>query len=305
MNVDISTEIAGVKFKNPIILSACPVSRDAFNCIRAIKAGIAGVVTKTLNREAAVNPMPAIAKIGDQMLVNAEKWSDLTYEDWLYKEIKEIKKYNVPVIASIGLWVEDAELITPLVADSGADMIELVSYYDDQLVPMLKVARKKTDLPISVKVSANWRDVFKIAVKAEKEGADAITAIDSVGPVLAINVEKGEPYLGSETGEGWLSGTAIRPFAVRVVAGIAQRVKIPIFGVGGVASGKDIAEMVMAGASAVQICTVLLFKGLKHIKVMQEELKSFMERKGYSKLDDFRGLALKKIKRLIGEEEAH
>jgi len=170
---------------------------------------------------------------------------------------------------------------------------------------MLKVARKKTDLPISVKVSANWRDVFKIAVKAEKEGADAITAIDSVGPVLAINVEKGEPYLGSETGEGWLSGTAIRPFAVRVVAGIAQRVKIPIFGVGGVASGKDIAEMVMAGASAVQICTVLLFKGLKHIKVMQEELKSFMERKGYSKLDDFRGLALKKIKRLIGEEEGH
>lgn len=299
MSIDISAEIGGVKFKNPIILSACPVSRDAQNSIRAIKAGIGGVVIKTLNREAAVNPRPAIAKIGDQMLVNAEKWSDLTYEEWLYKEIKEMKKYNVPIIASIGLWVEDAELITPLATEVGVDMIEIVSYEDEQIIPMLKAARPKTDLPISIKVSANWPNVFKIAEKAEKEGADAITAIDSVGPVLAINIEKGEPYLGSETGEGWLSGVAIRPFAVRVVAGIAQRVKIPIMGVGGVASGRDIVEMVMAGASAVQICTVLLFKGLKQIQVMQDELKEFMERKGYTKLEDFKGLALKKIKKII------
>ncbi|MGQ4832598.1 MAG: dihydroorotate dehydrogenase [Candidatus Asgardarchaeia archaeon] len=300
MVVDLSVEVAGVKFKNPIIVSSCPLTRDHKTIKRMADVGVAGAVTKTLNLVPAVNPKPAVARVDDLILINAEKWADLPYEQWLEKEIKIAKSYGIKIIASVGLSVKDVEKIVPLVKDSGADMIELVSYDSSQILPMLEVARKKTDLPISIKVSANWRDeVFKVVEKAEKIGADAVTAIDSVGPVLEINPETGKPYLGSPTGEGWLSGRAIRPFALRTVAGIAQRVKIPIFGVGGISNGLDIVKMVMAGASAVQLCTIVLQKGHKVIPQMLDELEKYMERKNYSTLNDFRGITLKHID-LIG-----
>ncbi len=303
MVVDLSVEIAGVKFKNPIIVSSCPLTRDHNTIKRIADVGAAGAVTKTLNLVPAVNPKPAVAKVDDLILINAEKWADLPYEQWLEKEIKLAKSYGIRIIASVGLSKKDAEKIVPLIKDSGADMIELVSYNASQILPMLEVARPKTDLPISIKVSANWRDeVFKIAEKAEKMGADAITAIDSVGPVLEINPETGKPYLGSPTGEGWLSGRAIRPFALRTVAGIAQRVKIPIFGVGGISSGLDIVKMVMVGANAVQVCTVVLQKGHKIIPQMLDELTEYMERKNFNTLSDFHRVALKHIK-VIGEFE--
>ena len=299
MSLDLSVDIANVKFKNPIIISSCPLTRDHKTIKRVAEAGVAGVVTKTLNLVPAVNPKPAVAKVDDLILINAEKWSDLPYEQWLEKEIKLAKSYGIRVIVSIGLSVKDAETIVPLVKDSGADMIELVSYDASQIIPMLKVARPKTDLPISVKLSANWKDeVFNVAKKAEELGADAITAIDSVGPVLEINPETGKPYLGSPSGEGWLSGHAIRPFALRTVAGIAQRVKIPIFGVGGITRGLDVVKMVMAGAHAVQLCTIILQKGVRVINEIIDELKDFMERKNYSSLSDFRGITLKYIKKI-------
>ena len=95
----------------------------------------------------------------------------------------------------------------------------------------------------------------------ENAGADGLVMINSFGPCMGIDVESGLPLMGSREGYGWLSGAAIKPLAVRCVYDAAKIVKIPIFGVGGIASGRDAAEMFMAGASAVQVCTAGILKG--------------------------------------------
>jgi len=298
VSVDLSVDLFGVKFKNPLIVSACPVTRDSRTAKRIVDAGIGGVVTKTLSRVPAVDPRPAVARLDDFTVINAEKWSQLSYERWLNEEIPNLKKLGIPVIVSIGLSPEDAELITPLVKDSGADIIELVSYNAENIVPMVETARPKTDLPILVKLSANWPNLFDVAVKAVENGADGITAIDSMGPVLAINIETTKPYLGVPTGEGWISGKPIKPYAVRAVAGIAQRVNVPILGVGGIYSAKDVIEMILVGAYAVQLCTVFLTKGPRVISEILNDMKEWMSRHGYSSLNDFRGIALRNIAKI-------
>ncbi len=293
--VDLSLSLSGVSLPNPIILAAGPYGRDSETLGRASKAGFGAITTKTIRMVTAENPYPHMSQIGREMLINAEKWSDLPSKTWVEDLIRRVKRFGVPVIASIGYSGEEAEKIAPLVEGAGADFIEIVSYDAPQILPMLKITKSRVDVPVIVKVSANWKDLLEIATKAERFGADVISAIDSLGPVLAIDVESGKPYLGSVGGEGWLSGAAIRPIAVRCVAHIARRVKIPVIGVGGIFRGRDAVEMIMAGAQCVEICTAILIKGLEVVDGIKRELINFMERKRYRSLEDFRGIALKQI----------
>ncbi|MEW5761378.1 MAG: 4Fe-4S binding protein, partial [Candidatus Thermoplasmatota archaeon] len=102
------------------------------------------------------------------------------------------------------------------------------------------------------------------------------------------------------TGYGWLSGQAIRPIALRFVYEIAKNVKIPVIGVGGIYSGEDAVEFIMAGASAVQICTAAILKGPKIFGQVAQELRKFLENHGYGSIDDIKGIALKrKAKKLV------
>ena len=102
--------------------------------------------------------------------------------------------------------------------------------------------------------------------------------INSFGPCLGIDIETGLPYMGSKEGYGWLSGPAIRPLALRCVYDAARAVHVPIFGVGGIAAGRDAAEMLMAGASAVQVCTAAILQGPKVYGKIAGELNKFLDR---------------------------
>jgi ferredoxin len=134
-------------------------------------------------------------------------------------------------------------------------------------------------------------------------GADAISAIDSIGPVLAIDVETGKPYLGSPRGEGWLSGGAVHSIAVKTVADIARTVKIPVIGIGGVSRCRDVVEMIMAGAQCVELCTAPLIYGLKVVNRIKQELVEFMQQKKYASIQEFHGIALKKIENQTSENK--
>jgi len=293
--VDTSLSLCGITLSNPLILAAGPYSRDTETLTRAVKAGFGAVTTKTIRLTAAKNPFPNMAQIGRENLINAEKWSDLPLKTWLEHEIPEAKRLGVPVIASVGLTEKEVRKIAPLVEEAGADFVETVSYDASRVLPMLKAAKSTVRIPVIVKVSANWQSLPKIAAKAERSGADAISALDSIGPVLAIDVESGKPYLGSVNGEGWLSGAAIHPIAVKNVADIARTVKIPVIGIGGVTRGRDVVEMIMAGAHCVELCTAPLVYGLKVVNRIKQELAEFMQQKKYMSLQEFRGAALKKI----------
>ena len=144
-------------------------------------------------------------------------------------------------------------------------------------------------LPVFAKISPSVEDV-KTLVKSLEPIVDGIAAINTVGPVLAIDAKTKKPLLGEPF--GWLSGDPIKPIALRFVAEIANAVKIPVIGVGGISSGLDAAEHIMAGASAVQICTAALLKGPQTYERIDKELTSFMKTNDYETIDDFRGISL-------------
>jgi Pyruvate/2-oxoacid:ferredoxin oxidoreductase delta subunit len=112
---------------------------------------------------------------------------------------------------------------------------------------------------------------------------------------MGIDVETGLPLMGSQSGYGWLSGRAIKALAVRCIFDAANAVKIPIFGVGGVATGKDVAEMFMAGASAVQLCTEAILKGPAVYGKIAAELSAFLDAHGYRSVNEIKGLTRRKM----------
>lgn len=279
---DLTTTLCGIKLKNPFILSSGPLSYSGQALIRAFRAGAGAVVTKTISLVAARNPRPHMIQSAGGVLLNAEKWSDLTAEAWIENEIPLAKAAGVTVIGSIGLGPRDAAELTRAVSQSGVDLIELVSYDQEALVPMVREARPRTDKPILAKVSANWSDLLSVVQGALAAGANGITAIDSIGPGLRLDVKTGRPLLGGPYGYGWVSGTAIKPLALRVVADIALRHQVDIVGVGGISKGEDALEMLMAGATAVGLTTAAILRGVDLFGKLTGELSSLLDRGGFA-----------------------
>lgn len=296
---DLSVEIAGVRMRNPVILAAGPIGRDSAALIRAAEGGAGAVVTKSICYKGAKKvPRPCILKVSGGLL-NAVKWSELNYETWVKKEIPEAKKSGVPIIASITSMKNDPTEISGLakgVEEAGADMVEICTFYTGKLLPsFVKVAKEVTDIPIIGKMVLTTFDLKNIGRECEKAGADAISCMDTIGPCLKIDIETGNPILGQLSGAGRLSGPPIKPITSYYVAELAQAVDIPIIGVGGIMTGEDAVEMMMAGAKAVEVCTATILKGPKILGSIANGIASFMDRKGYKRVDEFIGLALKQI----------
>ncbi len=296
--LDLSVEIAGVRIKNPVILAAGPTSRNSAALIKAAECGAGAVVTKTIYYKGARVARPCIIKVSGGLL-NAVEWSELNYELWVKKEIPEAKKSGIPVIASISSVKNDPEEISGLtkaVAEAGADMVEIATAYTvKQLPSFVKVAKEVTDIPVIAKMVLTTFDLKDIGKECEKAGADAISCMDTIGPCLKIDIETGKPILGKLNGTGRLSGPPIKPLTVYHVAELARAVDIPIIGVGGIMTGEDAVEMMMAGARAVEVCTATILKGPKILGDIANGIASFMGRKGYKRVDEFICLALKQM----------
>lgn len=139
-----------------------------------------------------------------------------------------------------------------------------------------------------VKLTPNVTDITQIARAAEGAGADAVSLVNTfLG--MAIDVERQQPYLSTIT--GGLSGAAIRPIAVRMVWQVAQAVRVPVIGLGGISSGRDVAEFLLAGATAVQIGTANFIDPLVTVKAI-DWLRDYMERHGMSSVAEFRELRI-------------
>ena len=150
-------------------------------------------------------------------------------------------------------------------------------------------ARQATHLPISVKLAPNVPNIAQIARAVANAGADAITAINTM-PGMLIDAYAGKAILSNRI--GGISGPAIKPIALRCVAEIANAVNLPIIGTGGVMTGLDAAEMIMAGASLVGVGTAAWYSGAGVFEQIGQELLVFMEKTGYENLEAMRGIAL-------------
>ena len=292
--IDLGITLCGIKLWNPLILASGPLSWNATAIWRAFDAGAAAVVTKTIRPDPALNPVPHIAVTGRTSMLNTEGWSDLSAEEWIQREIPALAgrdgiHRNGVLIASTGHTpVEVAKLAGPL-AEAGADMLELVSYRAEDAAPMVAAAKSGVAIPVLIKVSANWPNLLQVVDACLQAGADGVTAIDSIGPALRVDVDTGQPLLGAFA---WLSGHAILPIALRAVADVCLVHNSPVVGTGGASRAQDVVEMVMAGATAVGVHTAPLLQGLDWFGKTLARLEQWMEQHGYGSLDELRGLAL-------------
>ncbi|MCJ7818165.1 MAG: hypothetical protein MUP60_04895, partial [Candidatus Thorarchaeota archaeon] len=238
---DISIELLGLKFRNPVLTAAGPTSRDGMTLLNAAAGGVGGLVAKTVSVKPADVPKPNMAalkegRVGSRRgILNAELWSELPLETWLEREYPIALSAGLPLIASVGYTPEDVSEIAPKLEKAGVQAIEYSTHYVGGHVEIAKALRDAVDIPIIAKLSPKV-DVAEVAKSLESH-VDAIAAINTYGPCLRVDIETGKPMLGSENGQGWMSGSALKPIAIRCVADIANAVKLPIIGVGGVVSG--------------------------------------------------------------------
>jgi dihydroorotate dehydrogenase/Pyruvate/2-oxoacid:ferredoxin oxidoreductase delta subunit len=329
----LEVEFAGLKFKNPLMNAACPVSRDAESMKILIDNGVGGVVAKTISVKPAIVPRPSMAAVdrgitrmqvlktikpGDIRIVNldsgnnrfifgvlnAELWSDIPAEHYLEREYPIVREYarknNVPFIVSIGYTPEELSNLGPKVEKAGADAIEFSTHYIGKdyrpVVEAAKALRESVSIPIFAKLSPFTPNIPELVKELEKVGVNGLVATNTIGPALNIDVETGMPIVGGPYGFGWLSGPALKPLALAVVAQAALNTKLPVIGVGGISRGVDVIEYFMAGASAVQICTAALIEGPGVFKRILKETEEWLERHGYESILDVKGLALKHLK---------
>ncbi len=293
-SVPLDTSFCGVPLQSPFILSSGPATYGSEGMIRANALGCGAVVTKTIRLRRAVNPVRHIGKISETTLINAEKWADSDRLLWYEKEIPEAVKAGAVVIASVGHTPAEARVIVRDAERAGAQMIELVSYTEDTLLPMLDYTKAHVSVPVVCKLSGNWPDAAKTAARCIEHGADGIAAIDSVGPVLSIDLEHRRPQMFSDDGFGWMSGAAIKPISLRINAQIAQSglAGKNVYGIGGVMNARDAMEYLMVGCRAVGICSVTILKGLDYVQTLIRDLSRLLPQLGFSSLTEAVGAAL-------------
>lgn len=291
---DISIDFCGYKLQSPYILSSGPLTYGAEGMIKGHQAGCGAVVTKTIRRAAAVNPVHHMGTVNQDSLINCEKWADSDREEWYVKEIPEAVKAGCIVIASVGHTLIEAQENVKEVEKAGAHMIELVSYTEDTLLPMLDYTKANVKIPVICKLSGNWPDPVGTATRCLEHGADGICAIDSIGPTLKIDIEKARPEMMSGDGFGWMTGAAMRPIAMRINAQIAE--KHPdltnLYASGGVMSADHAIEYMMAGAMGAGICTVGILKGVEHVEKMCYDLSNRLKELGYNSIREVNRAAL-------------
>ncbi len=277
--VDLRTALGGLELEHPLILASGPLSWNGAAVLRAHRAGAAAVVTKTISRRAACSPRPHIAAEREGVL-NVERWSDLDPWQWVERELPSAKDGGARVIASVGLAADDVAALAGALERAGADALEVVSYDESALPGMVRAAVERVRIPVFAKLSANGCSLLETARRCVEEGASALTAIDSVGPALRIDLERRRPLLGADA--AWWSGPGILPLALHAVSRLHREVGAPVVGTGGVRDADAAIEMLMAGASAVGLCSAPLIEGLELLARLRERLDARLGELGFA-----------------------
>lgn len=294
----ISSSVNDVLFPNPVLTAAGPNVGTAAKLREAVMGKAGGIVTKTVSVIPAKDSRPTIWKNSYGGLLNCETWAEIPVEEY-FEAYRDVKKAGVPLITSIGYSPEDVRTLGRILEkDVHPDIIEFSTHYTGKsMEPLLDVAKSLRDavsMPIWMKISPSTPDIENLAVRAS-EFVDGFVAINSFGPALDFNIETAKPSLGSSYGQGWLSGPPILPIAIRIVYQIASVQSKPVIGVGGISTGKDALKFLMAGASLVQICTAAIQHGSEIYGKVAGEMEEWMKLKGYSSIEDIRGLYLRNV----------
>ncbi len=298
--MELKTNIAGVELKNPLILSSGVLGTTPGMLKLAEKGGAGAVTTKSTGvekREGHKNPIIAEFEGG---FINSVGLSNPGMEE-VAEEIRKAKKtLNIPIIASIFAFsLQEFERLAEKISSAGPALIEAniscpnveseqekpFATHPETAAEAAKAVKAGSSVPVIVKLSPNVPDIKEIA-KAVEPYADAISAINTLGPGMMIDIEARKPILSNRT--GGLSGPAIRPIAVKCVNEIRDVTEKPIIGIGGVTNGREAIEMIMAGADAVGIGTGVHYRGYDIFQEIEKEMREWLE-KEKTTLEEIKG----------------
>ncbi len=302
------TDFLHLQLNNPFVLASGILGTSPSLMERCAKEGAGAITSKSCGPEARAGHENPVALAWDGGVINAIGLTNpgAREEAPLLRETKKhLATLRVPLFASIFATTLEAFVeVARMIADAEPDLIEVniscpnvasefgtpFSATAESAAAVTRAVRRAVSLPISIKLAPNVPDIGRIAKAIEEEGADAITAINTM-PAMLIDAHAGMPVLKNRT--GGLSGPALKPIALRCVAEIAASVSLPIIGTGGVSSGLDAAEMLMAGATLVGVGSAVWQDGPAAFARIGAELQAFMQETGYQAVEEMRGRAIR------------
>ncbi|CAN5883478.1 dihydroorotate dehydrogenase [soil metagenome] len=299
MDYDIPINFAGLNLKNPVIVASgiLGLSQSIFNRLYNIGAG--AIVSKSISllpREGYRNP--TIVNVNNMSYINAVGLSNPGVDSFS----KEISKNNGPLLVSLvgsdksefsaivrkfsnlNILGFELNLSCPHVEKMGMEIGDDLNLVYD----IIRSIKQDTAKPLFVKVGLGKSDIIEVAKVAESAGADGITAINTLR-AMKIDIDTRCPVLENKI--GGLSGSAIKPLGVRCVYELSKSLKIPIIGCGGIMRYSDALEYMMAGASAVQIGSLIGLKGIYSIGKIVKGLCSYLEAENMSDIKEIVGIA--------------
>jgi dihydroorotate dehydrogenase (NAD+) catalytic subunit len=300
----LSTSFAGLELPNPTMLASGVLGYTSASFVRVAKAGAGAIVTKSVGVSPRVgysNPTLVQAQGG---FVNAMGLPNPGI-DVFSEEINFSKNLlRVPLIVSVfGYTAEEYVSVASKAVEAGADAVELnvscphvkqtgaeIGQNPRLLIEIVENVKSKVSKPVIVKLSPNVNDVAVLAKAAVEAGADALTAVNTL-KAMAIDAETQKPILANVF--GGLSGSAVKPVALRCVFDIASQFEVPLIGCGGVSSWRDAVEFFLAGACAVQIGSAVA-DDVGVFGSVCRGIEAYLRRKHYSNVKEIVGLARRK-----------
>ena len=292
--------INNVEFKNPVIAASGTFGfGEEFNNFYDVGI-LGGISSKGLT----INPKQGNEGIRvyetPSGMMNSVGLQNPGIDAFIENELPKMKKYGTNVIANIGGGcLEDYEAAVSKIDNSDVDMIELniscpnvkhggmaFGIKADVAYDVVKKIKAMSKKPLMVKLSPNAEDIVEMAFKCQEAGADSISLINTLKG-MAIDIYKRKPVFNNIT--AGLSGPAIKPVALRMVYEVSKAVEIPVIGLGGIASGKDAIEFMMAGASAIQIGTINFVNPMAGKEII-EEMEVFLKEQGIKDINDIVGI---------------
>jgi len=297
----LAIDLAGIHLKNPLLLASgfLGISQEIFN--RLYHDGLGAIVSKSIS----LSPLdgykgPTVVSLGEKGYLNAVGLANPGSDVFAH----EIMNNQIPLIVSIvgssqldfpkliskfdklNILGYEINLSCPHVAKMGMEVGDDL----DLVTKIIKTIKSKTKKPVIVKVGIGNTDVLKLASKIQESGADAITAINTIR-AMAINVETGIPILSNKV--GGLSGIPLKPIGVRCVFEITKKVNIPVIGCGGIFTWEDAVEYILAGATAIELGSVIGFEGLNAFNEIKLGITRYLEKKNCKNIKEIIGLAHK------------
>ena len=302
MGINLQVEIAGIKLKNPIMTaSGCFGYGEEASEFFDLKE-LGAIVTKSITPLPRTgHPPPKVVETASGML-NAIGLTNVGLDKFVSDKLPFLRKYDCAIIVNIaGTTIDDyGKMAEKVSSEDGIDAIEIniscpnidfggmeFGANPESAAKVTEIVKKTSRVPVIPKLSPNVTDITAIAKAVEDAGADAVSLINTL---VGTSIDIGTKRFKLSNGFGGLSGPAIKPVALAMVHKVASAVKIPVIGLGGISSGHDVVEFMLAGATAVQIGTACFAEPKIFLRVI-DELTEYLQTHNINDINQIIGTA--------------